>query len=130
MIRHAIAGAFAIALVPGTAAAQTTFTIEATSTDVHESPTVDARIVGHAHRGRVLEVTREDGDWLTVVWPEATTHVGYVRLTVGVLARTDGDDERTVSDVQADVDAVERAIWAIWDGRFQATTALHSEPSR
>ena len=130
MIRHAIAGVFAIVVVPGALAAQTTLTIEAASTDVHESPTVAARVVGQAHRGRVLEVTREDGDWLTVVWPEATTHVGYVRLKVGVLDRTDADDERTVSDVQADVNAVERAIWAIWDERFPPTTALHSEPSR
>ena len=130
MIRHAIAGVFAIVAVPGALAAQTTLTIEAASTDVHESPTVEARVVGQAHHGRVLEVTREDGDWLTVVWPEATTRVGYVRLKVGVLDRTDGDDEPTVRDVQADVNAVERAIWAIWDEQFPATTALHSKPSR
>ncbi|MGH9255245.1 MAG: hypothetical protein ACRD3C_11835 [Vicinamibacterales bacterium] len=130
MIRHALAGFLAIVVIPAALAAQTTLTIEAASTDVHESPTVAARVIGQAQRGRVLEVAGEDGDWVTVVWPEATVGVGYVLLRIGSLARTDRNDESSVSDVRADVDAVERAILAIWAARSHSATALHDEPPR
>ena len=128
MIRHALAGVFVILLIPAALAAQTTLAIEAASTDVYESPTLAARVVGRAHRGHVLEVTGEDGDWVTVVWPEATASVGYVRLSIGSVDRTESRDEPSVSDVRADVDAVERAIWAMWAALCHSTTALHDEP--
>jgi hypothetical protein len=116
MVRHVLAGV----------RAQTTLTIEAPSIDVRESATVTAPIIGHVHRGRVLRVTREDGDWAMVVWPEAAAGVGYVRLKIGSLVSTEGDRESSVSDVHADVEGVERAIWAIW----QSATALDDEPSQ
>jgi hypothetical protein len=126
MIRHVLAGALAIVLIPSDLAAQTTLTIEAASIDVHESAMVTAPVIGHARRGRVLHVTREDGDWVTVVWPEASAGVGYVRLKIGSLASTNRDREFSVSDVRDDIEAVERAIWAIWS----SPAALHDEPSR
>jgi hypothetical protein len=130
MIRHALAGAMAIVLVPIALAAQTTLTIEASSIDVHESPTVTARVIGQLQRGRVLDVAHEDGDWVMVVWPEATAGVGYVRLRIGSLATTDWNGDYSVSSVRAEVEAVDRAILAIWAARSNSTNALHDEPLR
>ena len=130
MIRHALAGAMAIVLVPIALAAQTTLTIEASSIDVHESPTLTARVIGQSQRGRVLEVAREDGDWVMVVWPEATAGVGYVRLRIGSLAATDRNGDDSVSSVRAEVEAVDRAILAIWAARSNSTNAPHDEPLR
>jgi hypothetical protein len=130
MIRHTFAGFLAVVLIPAALAAQTTLTIEATSADVYESPTAAARVIGLAPRGRVLEVAREDRDWVTVVWPEAITGVGYVRLRIGSLNGTDRKDRSSVSQVRADVDAVEQAIWTIWDARRHSTTAPHDQPSQ
>lgn len=130
MIRHALAGAVALVLVPIALAAQTTLTIEASSIDVHESPTVTARVIAQLQRGRVLEVAREDGDWVMVVWPEASAGVGYVRLTIGSLAATDRNGDDSVSSVRAEVEAVDRAILAIWAARSNSTNALHDEPVR
>jgi hypothetical protein len=130
MIRHALAGAMAIVLVPIALAAQTTLTIEASSIDLHESPTVTARVIGQLQRGRVLDVAHEDGDWVMVVWPEATAGVGYVRLRIGSLATTDRNGDYSVSSVRAEVEAVDRAILAIWAARSNSTNALHDEPLR
>jgi hypothetical protein len=130
MIRHALAGAMAIVLVPIALAAQTTLTIETSSIDVHESPTVTARVIGQLQRGRVLDVAHEDGDWVMVVWPEATAGVGYVRLRIGSLATTDRNGDYSVSSVRAEVEAVDRAILAIWAARSNSTNALHDEPLR
>ena len=125
MIRHVLAGVLAIVVIPVGLRAQTTLTIEAPSIDVHESATVTAPIIGYVRRGRVLQVTREDGDWAMVVWPEAAAGVGYVRLKVGSLVSTEEDRESSVSNVRADVEGVERAIWAIWN-----SAAAHDEASR
>ena len=125
MVRHVLAGVVvAIFLIPVGLRAQTTLTIEAPSIDVRESATVTAPIIGHVHRGSVLHVTREDGDWVMVAWPESAAGVGYVRLKIGSLVTT-GDRESLVSDVRADVEGVERAIWAIWN-----SAAVHDEASR
>ena len=125
MVRHVLAGVLAIVLIPVGLLAQTTLTIEAPSIDVRESATVTAPIIGHVHRGSVLHVTREDGDWVMVAWPESAAGVGYVRLKIGSLVSTEGDRESLVSDVRADVEGVERAIWAIWN-----SAAVHDEASR
>ena len=125
MIRHVLVGVLAIVLIPVGLRAQTTLTIEAPSIDVRESATVTAPIIGHVHRGSVLHVTREDGDWAMVAWPESAAGVGYVRLKIGSLVSTEGDRESLVSDVRADVEGVERAIWAIWN-----SAAVHDEASR
>jgi hypothetical protein len=130
MIRHVLASVLAIVLIPAGLAAQTTLRIEAASIDVQESPTVTARVVGQVQQGHVLQVAAEDGDWVMVVWPAATAGVAYVRLTIGSLAVTDRNGDFSVSDVRADVEAVERAVFAIWAARSHSTTALHDEPSR
>jgi hypothetical protein len=130
MIRHVLAGALAIVLIPAGVEAQTTLTIEAASIDVRESPTVASRVLGQVQQGRVLQVAAEDGDWVMVVWPTAADGMAYVRLTIGSLAGTERNADFSVSDVRADVEAVERAVFAIWEGRSDSTTALHDEPSR
>ena len=129
MIRHVLAGALVILLMPAGLLAQKTLTIEAASTDVHESPNVTARVIGQVQRGRVLDVAREDEDWVTVVWPGAKAGVGYVRLRIGSLAGTDQNGEPSISDVRADVEAVERAVLALWVAHSHST-ALHDEPSQ
>jgi hypothetical protein len=126
MIRHVLAGVLAIVLVPSGVAAQTTLTVEAAAIDVRESAAVAAPIIGQVRRGRVLQVTRADGDWVMVVWPEAAAGVGYVQLKIGSLVSSERYGEPSVSDVRADVEAVERAIWTIW----HSATASHDEPSR
>lgn len=125
MVRHVLAGTLAVVLIPVGLLAQTTLTIEAPSIDVRESATVTAPIIGHVYRGSVLHVTREDGDWVMVAWPESAAGVGYVRLKIGSLVSTEGDRESLVSDARADVEGVERAIWAIWN-----SAAVHDEASR
>ena len=130
MVRHVLAGALVIASIPVAVAAQATLTIETSSTEVHESPAVAARVIGRVQRGRVLDVAREDGDWATVVWPGAKAGVGYVRLRIGSLTRTETKSEPPVSDVRADVQAVERAVFAIWAARSQSATAVHDESSQ
>ena len=130
MVRHALAGAVVIVLIPVVLGAQTTLTIEASAIDVREYPATTARVIAQVHQGRVLQVAREEGDWITVVWPETTAGVGYVRLRVGSLASTETNSEFSVYDVRADVEAVERAIFAIWAADSHSTTALNDEASR
>jgi hypothetical protein len=130
MFRHALAGALVIASIPVAVAAQATLTIEASSTEVHESPAVAAPVIGRVQRGHVLDVAREDGDWATVVWPGAEAGVGYVRLKIGSLAGAEAKSKSPASDVRADVQAVERAVFAIWAARSHSANALHDEPSR
>ena len=130
MVRRTFAVFMALVLSPAAVGAQTkTLTIEATSADVYESRTVAARVIGLAPRGRVLEVAREDGDWATVLWPDAKTGVGFVRLRIGSLASSDSREPSSMSDAQADVDAVEQAILEIWDARQQSATAPHDQPA-
>ena len=130
MVRRTVAGFMTIALIPAALGAQTvTLTIETTSADVYESRTAAARVIGLAPRGHVLEVAREDGDWATVLWPEAKAGIGYVRLRIGSLAKADSQAQSSVSDAQADVDAVEQAILRIWENRSQSTTP-HDQPAQ
>jgi hypothetical protein len=65
-----------------------------------------------------------------VVWPTATDGIAYVRLTIGSLAGTERNGDFSISDVLADVEAVERAVFAIWEAQSHSTTALHDEPSQ
>jgi hypothetical protein len=89
MIRHELAAADVVCLFPYAALGQTpVLTIDAASADVYKAPTVASPIVGRAVRGRVLEVTREVGDWVKVSWPDAADGIGYVRLSMGSLSRT------------------------------------------
>jgi hypothetical protein len=58
-------------------------TVTAAQVDVHKQPTTSSPVVGRAARGRSLEVTRDVGDWVQVVWPEAQDRIGYVRVRFG-----------------------------------------------
>jgi hypothetical protein len=89
MIRHVLAAVVVVCLCPHPVVAQTpVLTIDAASADVYKAPTVASPILGHAPRGRVLEVTREVGDWVKVSWPDAADGIGYVRLVMGSLSRS------------------------------------------
>jgi opacity protein-like surface antigen len=58
---------------------------------VHKSPSTGSPVLGRAQRGAQLEVTREVGDWVKVVWMYTSdgkpVEEGYVHLSMGVLSR-------------------------------------------
>ncbi|PYR28864.1 MAG: hypothetical protein DMF92_13175 [Acidobacteria bacterium] len=87
MIRHAAAIAFSLCLNASWLCAQSTvFTVNTASADVHKSPSTGGPVIGQAPRGTVLEVTRELGSWIKVVWPEGQDGVGYVHVSMGLVA--------------------------------------------
>jgi len=130
VIRRTLAGFMTVALIPAALAAQTTtLTIETTSADVYESRTAAARVIGLAPRGHVLDVARADGDWATVLWPEAKAGVGYVRLRIGSLARTDTKTQPSASAVRADVNAVEQTVLRLWEAHRRSSTMPHDQPA-
>lgn len=84
MKRHVAAIAFALCLSPATLFAQAVvFTVTDAPAEVHKGPSTVNPIVGSAPRGAVLEVTRELGSWVKVVWPTADDGVGYVHVSTG-----------------------------------------------
>jgi hypothetical protein len=88
MFRHGLATlavSLGIWLAPTCLSAQTTRTVRADSVAVHKAPTASSPVVGSASHGRALEVTRDVGDWVQVVWPQAPDRVGYVRVRMGSL---------------------------------------------
>jgi hypothetical protein len=90
MIRHAAAVIVGVCLsVPPLSAQTTTVTLKvsATAAAVHKAPSVASPVIGKALRGTELVVTREIGDWVKVSWPTAADGVGYVRTSVGTIAR-------------------------------------------
>jgi hypothetical protein len=88
MIRYAAAIAVFLCLIPSPLRAQSaTFTVNIASADVHKAPSTGSPVVGNARRGAVLEVTRELGSWVKVVWPKAQDGVGYVHVSMGSIAR-------------------------------------------
>jgi hypothetical protein len=84
MIRQVAILTFTLCLMSAHAGAQTTYTLRETS-DVHQAPTTSSPVIGHAVRGRTLELTRDVGDWVEVVWADAATHKGYVRVRFGAV---------------------------------------------
>jgi hypothetical protein len=88
MIRHAAAIAVALFLSPSPLYAQTiVFTVNTPSANVYKSPSTGSPVIGTAARSAVLEVTRELGSWVKVVWPIANDRVGYVHMSMGSIAR-------------------------------------------
>jgi hypothetical protein len=88
MIRYAAAIAVALFLSPSQLCAQgPTFTVNAASADVHKSPSTGSPVIAKARRGAVLDVTRELGSWVKVVWPGAQDDAGYVHVSTGLIAR-------------------------------------------
>jgi hypothetical protein len=102
MIRHAAAVVVALCLSSSWAAAQgTALTINTASASVHKSPSTASPVVGRAARGATLEVTREVGDWVKVTWPAAPDGVGYVRASMGSLARASAPVSRPAATTPA-----------------------------
>ena len=91
MIRHAAAVAVALCLSPSWLHAQPAqtlqLTVNAASANVHKSPSTGSPVLGKARRGAALEVLRELGDWVKIVWPETEDGFGYVHLNMGSLTR-------------------------------------------
>jgi hypothetical protein len=92
MIRRTAAVVLALTLNPALVAAQdTVFTVTVPSADVYKGPTTVTPVVGRAARGTVLPVSRNLGSWAKVAWPDAPDGVGYVHLTTGRLASSNGE---------------------------------------
>lgn len=84
MIRHAAAVAIVLLLSQSWVTAQSPeLTVNVSSASVHKAPSTASPVIGQAARGARLEVTRNVGDWVKVVWPTAPDGVGYVRVSVG-----------------------------------------------
>ena len=87
MVRRArlmlLASTFALCLVPAAVRAQSMRTVNADRVEVHKAPTTSSAVIGHAARGRTLEVSRDVGDWVQVVWPAAPDRIGYIRVRFG-----------------------------------------------
>ena len=87
MNRHAAAVAIALCLSPSTLRAQAVvFTVNDAPAEVHKGPSTVNPVIGTAPRGAVLEVSRELGSWVRIVWPAAEDGVGYVHVTAGSIA--------------------------------------------
>ena len=75
-----LASMFVLCVAPTSLWAQTIRTVSVVLVTVHKQPTTSSPVIGQAARGRSLEVTREVGDWVQVVWPGAPDRIGYVRV--------------------------------------------------
>jgi hypothetical protein len=88
MIRHLAAITVVLCLSPSWLCAQSTvFKVNTASASVHKSPSTGSPVIGKATRDAVLEVTRELGSWVKVVWPDAQDGLGYVHVSTGSIAR-------------------------------------------
>jgi hypothetical protein len=88
MIRHAVAVAVVLAVSPAWVYAQNAeLTVNTSPALVYKGPSIGSPVIGRASRGTVLEVVRELGDWVKVTWPSVPEGIGYVRVSVGTLAR-------------------------------------------
>src|SRR5688572_9734587 len=84
MIRQIATAIVALCLMPSLLFAQAApnptrlhFMVETMSATVHKSPSVGAAVIGKVARGRSLDVTRELGAWVKVMWPETPEGYGY-----------------------------------------------------
>ena len=88
MVRNILTVIVMLCLSPAWVRAQgTELTVNTASATVHKSPSTASPVIGRATRGDRLEVTREVGDWVKVAWPSASDGAGYVRASMGSLAR-------------------------------------------
>jgi hypothetical protein len=93
---HAAAVVVVLMLCPALVSAQAPkLTVNAPAATVHKSPSTGSPVIGRAQRGAQLEVTREVGDWVKVVWTYSSdglpSEEGYVHLSMGVLGRHGAD---------------------------------------
>lgn len=95
MVRHVAAVVMGVCLCPSWVSAQTVeFTVRVASAAVHKGPSTGSPVIGRAARGTVLEVTRDLGTWVRVVWPDAEDGVGYVHERMGAMAQRPSREER------------------------------------
>lgn len=84
-----------LCLSPISVHAQTpVFHVTAVSANVHKAPSTGSPVLGYALRGASLEVTRELGSWVKVVWAKAADGVGYIHVSGGSIARPAIADQR------------------------------------
>jgi hypothetical protein len=84
MMRQLAVLTFLLSLMSTSAGAQTMYTLKENA-DVHNAPTTSSPVIGHAVRGRTLELSRDVGDWVEVAWTEGTSHSGYIRVRFGMV---------------------------------------------
>ena len=92
-----LASMFALCLAPASLLAQTLRAVNAAQVEVRKAPTTSSAVIGHATRGQSVEVTREVGDWVQVVWPAAPDRIGYVRVRFGATPVTSLSEPRSGS---------------------------------
>jgi hypothetical protein len=85
MIRQVAVLTFVLSLTSAPLGAQTLYTLKENA-DIHSSPATSSPVIGHASRGRTMELTRDVGDWVEVTWAEGTNHSGYIRVRFGTVA--------------------------------------------
>jgi hypothetical protein len=91
MSRRVAAVILALTLNPALVRAQNTaLTVTVPSADVYKGPSTVTPVIGHVARGIVLPVSRNLGSWVKIAWPDAPDGVGYVHVTMGRLASSNG----------------------------------------
>jgi hypothetical protein len=89
MIRQIALVTVVLCMCPAWLSAQTgEFTVKTASATIHKGPSTGSPIIGKAPRGTLLEVTRELGDWVKIVWPDSEDGSGYVHLAFGTVLRS------------------------------------------
>jgi hypothetical protein len=102
MFRQAAALALALCVSPSWLSAQTTeFTVKAQSATVHKGPSTGSPVIGRAPSGTVLQVARDLGSWVRVVWPDAADGIGYVHQSMGTLSQRAPREERLTTALQS-----------------------------
>jgi len=87
MARHVAAVLVALCLGSVSVSAQTTvFKITATAAKVRKAPSTASPVIGLLPSGAVLEVTRDLGSWVKIVWPKGENGAGYVHVSTGTNA--------------------------------------------
>jgi hypothetical protein len=89
MRRHVSAVAIMFCLSTTSLLAQTTgpqhteLTVKATSANVHKFASIGSPVIGKVPRGTVLEITRNLGSWVEVLWPAGEGGVAFLHVNAG-----------------------------------------------
>jgi hypothetical protein len=62
-------------------------TVRTAPANIHKSPTVASAVVGQAARGTVIEIRRNLGSWVEVLWPAGENGLAFVHVNAGTIAR-------------------------------------------
>ena len=104
-----LASMFVLCVAPTSLWAQTIRTVSVVLVAVHKQPTTSSPVIGQAARGRSLEVIREVGDWVQVVWPGAPDRIGYVRVRLNSSPVASLSEPRAGTMAASSVDAAPTA---------------------